>query len=105
MNQEFIPVPSMGTILKEEFLEPLGISAYRLAKDIRVPTSRILEILHDDRALTVDTALRFSHYFGMSDRYFIDLQINLDIIKKKQEMQAELALLPTYRKHQHQTLA
>lgn len=94
----FIPAPSMGTIIKEEFLEPLRISAYRLAKDIRVPTSRILEILHDDRALSVDTGLRLSHYFGMSDRYFINLQTNLDIIRRKQEIQDELSTLPTCKK-------
>lgn len=95
MQNGVIPIPSIGTILTEEFLEPMGITAYRLAKDIQVPTSRILEILHGKRALSIDTALRLSHYFGMSDRYFIDLQTDLEITRHKNEKAQEIDSLPT----------
>ena len=57
---EFIPTPTIGEILKEEFMEPFGISAYRLANDIHVPISRIQDILHNRRKITADTSLRLS---------------------------------------------
>ena len=72
--KNMIPTPTMSEILWEEFMEPMGISAYRLAKDIHVPVSRIQEILRNKRKVTVDTSLRLGKYFGVSDRYFIDLQ-------------------------------
>ena len=59
-----IETPKISEILYEEFMEPLGISAYKLAKDIDVPVSRIQEILHDRRKITVDTSLRLARYFG-----------------------------------------
>ncbi|MGP1575026.1 HigA family addiction module antitoxin [Selenomonas sp.] len=68
-----IDTPKISEILTEEFMEPLGISAYRLAKDIHVPVSRIQEIIKDKRAISVDTSLRLSKYFGVSERYFLDL--------------------------------
>jgi len=69
----------------EEFLEPMGISQYRLAKDISVPPRRINEIVHGKRAITPDTALRLSRYFGMSERFWINLQAryNLEIEKDR----------------------
>ncbi|MBQ1303839.1 MAG: HigA family addiction module antidote protein, partial [Erysipelotrichaceae bacterium] len=72
------------------FMEPLGISAYKLAKDIDVPVSRIQEILHDRRKITVDTSLRLARYFGVSDRYFIDMQNDIDIRNMKIEMEESL---------------
>ena len=63
-----------GEILLEEFLEPLGISQYRLAKDISVPPRRINEIVHGARAITADTALRLARYFGTSERFWLNLQ-------------------------------
>jgi addiction module HigA family antidote len=63
-----------GEVLLEEFLEPLGISEYRLAKDISVPPRRINEIVHGNRAVTADTALRLARYFGTSDRFWLNLQ-------------------------------
>ena len=64
-------------------MEPMGISAYRLAKDIHVPVSRIQEILRNKRKVTVDTSLRLGKYFGVSDRYFLDLQNDIDIRNQK----------------------
>ncbi|MBE6126970.1 MAG: addiction module antidote protein, HigA family [Erysipelotrichaceae bacterium] len=74
-----IETPKMSEILKEEFMEPLGVSAYRLAKDIDVPVSRIQDILHDRRKITADTSIRLGRYFGVSDRFFLSLQSDIDI--------------------------
>lgn len=74
-----------GEILMEEFLKPMGISQYKLAKDISVPARRINEIVQGKRAITPDTALRLSRYFGLSERFWINLQAryNLEIEKDK----------------------
>lgn len=74
-----------GEILLEEFLTPMGISQYRLAKDINVPPRRINEIVLGKRIITADTALRLSHYFGLSERFWLNLQMryNLEIAKDK----------------------
>ena len=69
-----IPTPIIGEILKEEFMKPLQISAYKLAKLIGVPTSRIQNILHDRIGITVDTSIRLGRVFGVSDKYFFNLQ-------------------------------
>lgn len=74
-----IEMPKMSEILKEEFMEPLGISASRLANDIGVSISRIQGILHDKRRITADTSIRLGRYFGVSSRYFIDIQSGIDI--------------------------
>ena len=74
-----------GEILLEEFLLPLNISAYKLAKDIEIPQTRISEILKGNRRVTADTALRFSKYFGNSAKFWLGLQDDFDI-------EAELAL-------------
>ncbi len=68
-----------GEILKEEFLSPLGITAYRLAKDTFLPQTRISEILKGKRRITADTALRFSKYFGTSAKFWLGLQDNYDL--------------------------
>jgi addiction module HigA family antidote len=65
-----------GEVLLEEFIKPLGISQYRLAKDISIPPRRINEIVHGKRAITADTALRLSHYFGTSDFLFSNSFLN-----------------------------
>ena len=74
-----IEMPKKSEILKEEFMEPLGISASRLANDIGVSISRIQGILHDKRRITADTSIRLGRYFGVSSRYFIDIQSDIDI--------------------------
>ena len=86
----YIETLSIGYILKEEFIEPYGITAYRLAKDINVPTSRILEILHGKRRVSIETGLKLARYFGTSDKYFINLQTDLDLRKEKQKHMEEL---------------
>ena len=91
-----IPTPTLGEILSEEFMEPLGISAYKLAKDIHVPTSRIQDILHNRRKITADTSLRFAKYFGVSDRYFLDMQNDLDIRELKIQISEEISKIPVF---------
>jgi antitoxin HigA-1 len=88
MNQ--IETPKMSEILLEEFMKPLGISAYRLSKDINVPVSRIQDILHDRRGVSVDTSLRLGVYFGVSDRYFLNLQNDIDIREAKNALGKEI---------------
>lgn len=85
-----IPTSTIGEILREEFMEPLDITAYKLAKDIGVPTSRVLEILHGKRKVTADTSLRLAKYFGLSDKYFLDIQNDIDIRQLKEEQKEEL---------------
>ena len=87
---DFIETPTIGEILNEGFLIPLGISAYKLAQEIKVPTSRIQDILHNRRKITVDTSLRLAKFFGLSDGYFISLQDDIDIRNAKIELAPQL---------------
>jgi addiction module HigA family antidote len=82
--------PTPGEILQEEFLRPMGITAYRLAKDIGVQQRRISEIIAGTRAVTVDTGLRLSRYFGMSDEFWTGLQLDYDTAMTKEELASEL---------------
>jgi addiction module HigA family antidote len=75
-----------GEILFEEYLEPLGISQYRLAKDISVPPRRINEIVHGKRSISADTALRLARYFGTSERFWLNLQIHHDLEIEKDRL-------------------
>jgi antitoxin HigA-1 len=75
-----------GVILMEEFLKPMKISQYRLAHDISVPPRRINEIVHGLRAITPDTALRLSRYFGLSERFWINLQTRYDLEVEKDHL-------------------
>lgn len=74
-----MPPVHPGEILLEEFLTPLGISQYRLAKDLSVPPRRINEIVHGTRAISADTALRLARYFGTSERFWLNLQTRFDL--------------------------
>ena len=85
-----IETPKISEILSEEFLEPMHISAYKLAHDIHVPVSRIQDILHDRRKITVDTSIRLGIYFGVSERYFLNLQNDIDIRNTKIEQKEDL---------------
>lgn len=76
---EKIETPKISEILKEEFMIPFGLSAYRLAKDIDVPISRIQDILHDRRKITAETSIKLGKYFGLSEKYFLNLQSDIDI--------------------------
>lgn len=77
MNQ--IPTPKISEILREEFMIPFNLSAYALAKAIHVPISRIQDILNDHRKITVDMSIRLAKFFGVSDKYFLNLQNDIDI--------------------------
>ena len=91
---EYIRTPTVSEILREEFMEPLGISAYRLAQAINVPASRVQDILHDRRKITADTSLRLAKFFGVSDRYFLDLQNDIDIRNLKIQLANEISKIP-----------
>mgnify|MGYP001549629406 CR=1 FL=1 len=75
-----------GEVLMEEFLRPLEISQYRLAKSIGVPPRRINEIVHGQRAVTADTALRLSRFFGTSERFWLNLQTGYDLEVEKDRL-------------------
>ena len=75
-----------GEVLLEEFLEPMGISQYRLARDISVPPRRINEIVHGKRSVTADTALRLARYFGTSDRFWLNLQASYDLDVEREKL-------------------
>ncbi|MGF7427998.1 HigA family addiction module antitoxin [Lactiplantibacillus argentoratensis] len=94
MNE--IPTSKISEILEEEFMAPLHISAYFLAQQIGVPTSRIQDLLHDRRQVTVDTSLRLGRFFGVSDRYFLELQNDIEIRNLKQTHGAEYAQIKKY---------
>ena len=86
-----LPPIHPGEILLEEFLEPMGISQYRLANDISVPPRRINEIVLGKRAITPDTALRLSLFFGLSERFWINLLTRYDIEVEKDKLEDRLA--------------
>ena len=86
MSISKMPPIHPGEVLLEEFLKPMGISQYRLAKDISVPPRRINEIVHGKRAITADTALRLSQYFGTSERFWMNLQTRYDLEKEKDRL-------------------
>ena len=75
-----------GEILLEEFLKPMGLSQYRVAKGISVPPRRINEIVHGNRAITADTALRLARFFGTSDRFWLNLQTRYDLEVEKDRL-------------------
>ncbi len=77
--EDLLPTVTPGEVLVEDFLKPFGITEYRLAKDIGVTPRRINEIVHGRRAITVDTAYRFSQYFGTSVEVWLGLQSRYDL--------------------------
>ncbi len=87
---KYIPVPTVKEILEDEFMKPMGISAYRLAKEIGVPVSRVQDLLHGRRKISADTSLRLGRYFGMSDNFFLNIQNDIDLRNEKQRIQEEL---------------
>jgi addiction module HigA family antidote len=89
MVKRFEPVHP-GEVLLEEFLKPMGISQYRLAKDISVHARRINEIVHGKRSITADTALRLSRYFGLSERFWLNLQARYDLETEKDHLAERL---------------
>ena len=91
----YIETPKISEILWEEFMEPMNISAYKLANDIHVPVSRIQDILHDRRRITVDTSIRLGIYFGVSEKYFLNMQNDIDIRNARRENAEELKQIQT----------
>jgi len=81
-----LPAIHPGEILLEEFLNPLGISQYQLAKDSSVPPRRINEIVHGQRSITADTALRLARYLGTSERFWLNLQSRYDLDVEKERL-------------------
>lgn len=79
MKQKKLPPIHPGEILREEFLDPMGISQYRLAKDISVPPRRINEIVHGKRSISADTALRLGRFFSMSPQFWLNLQTRYEL--------------------------
>jgi addiction module HigA family antidote len=88
-----IPDVTPGEILKEEFLMPMKISAYRLAKDTNMPATRISEIIKGRRRITADTALRLSQYFGNSADFWLGIQDEYDLRKEKHRLKSELSAI------------
>ena len=86
MTEPKLPPIHPGEILLEEFLKPMGISQYRLAKDISVPARRVNEIALGKRSISPDTALRLSRFFGMSERFWINLQARYDLEVEKDRL-------------------
>lgn len=91
MKTKKIPPVHPGEILLEDFLEPMGISQYKLAKDISVPPRRINEIVQGKRSVSADTALRLSRYFGLSERFWLNLQSRYDLEVEKDKLDVRLA--------------
>ena len=89
MSKKFAPVHP-GEILLAEFLQPMGISQYRLAHDISVHPRRINEIVHGKRSVSADTALRLSRYFGLSERFWLNLQSRYDLEVEKDRLEGRL---------------
>ena len=85
MSEKMTPVHP-GEILLEEFLRPMGISQYRLAKDTSVPPRRINEIVHGKRGITADTALRLARFFGTSERFWVNLQTRYELEVEKDRL-------------------
>ena len=82
-----------GEILQEEFLEPFDITAYRLAKEIKIPQTRISQILQGRRRITADTALRLSEFFGNSAQFWLGLQVDYDLEEERSKIGDELSVI------------
>ena len=90
MRTKKMPPIHPGEILMEEFLTPMGISQYRLSRDISVPPRRINEIVHGTRSVTADTALRLGRYFGVSPQFWLNLQSHFDLEKEQDRLGSRL---------------
>lgn len=88
-----------GEILKEEFLTPLNISPYKLSKDLKIPQTRISEILKGRRRITADTALRLSNYFGNSAKFWLGLQDDFDIEQQFNEKKELLSSIKKFKEN------
>ncbi|MCX6568873.1 MAG: HigA family addiction module antitoxin [Candidatus Aminicenantes bacterium] len=91
-----IPNIHPGEILSEDFLKPMGISAYRLSKGANIDQTRISEIIRGKRSVTADTALRLARFFGNSPEFWLNLQAHFDLEQKKREMEKDLKKIKPY---------
>jgi addiction module HigA family antidote len=96
MIMEKIPNIHPGEILWEDFLKPMNITAYRLAKETRIDQTRISEIIKGKRGISIDTALRFAKFFGNSPEFWINIQNHYDLEEKKSKLEKELEKIRTY---------
>jgi antitoxin HigA-1 len=96
-----LPPVTPGEILLEDFLKPMGLSQYRLAKEIGVPQRRIGEIVAGKRAITVDTGLRLARFFGMNDRFWVGLQTDYDTVREKEVLSEVLSRIQPIQVHAH----
>jgi addiction module HigA family antidote len=96
MDDDMIETPKIGEILKEEFLDPLGITAYRLSKELNVSTSSILDLIHNKRKVSVEMALRLSKFFGNSHKFWINLQTELDVRETRVKLEKEIDKIHQY---------
>ena len=87
---DLLPSPHPGEILLEEFLTPMGISQNALARAVHVPPRRINEIVLGKRAITADTDLRLARYFGMSEGFFLGLQVDHDLMERRRQIEGDL---------------
>ena len=94
-KSDLLPNPTPGEILLEEFLKPMGLSQNALARAIKVPPRRINEIVLGKRSVTADTDLRLARYFGMSEGFFLGLQVDHDLMARKREISSELKAIAT----------
>lgn len=94
MNERIMPIHP-GEILKEDFLLPMNLTAYKLAKETFIDQTRISEIIRGKRSISIDTALRFSKFFGTSPEFWINIQTQYDMENKKEELIYELSQIQT----------
>jgi len=97
MYEENIETPTLGEILKDEFLDPLSITPYRLSKELNVSTSSILDLVHNRRKLSVEMALRLSKFFGNSHKFWLNLQSEVDVRNTTGKIASELEKIHIYR--------
>ena len=91
-----IPEVHPGEILEEEFLKPLGMSAYKLAKETRIPATRISQIIKGNRRITADTALRLGKFFGNSAEFWLGIQMEYDLRNEKEKIEYVLEEIQEY---------
>jgi addiction module HigA family antidote len=94
-----VAYPHPGEILAEEFLKPMGISRYRLARELGIPATRVGDIVAGKRAITADTGLRLSRFFGMSEAFWMGLQDDFDLANVKDRIEADLDAITPWRQH------
>jgi len=96
MNEDYIETPTIGEIIRDEFLEPLEITPYRLSKELKVSTSTVLDLMHNRRKITVEMALRLSKFFGNSHKFWLNLQNEIEIRETKRKIEKELDQIHLY---------